>query len=90
MRLYTYYGSFTNTADIDDSITIADSTDGRKRVNLVTSKEDKSDNAIVVHPDVSNAEVLNDIRNQLALMNTRFEEAFRTGLTMKDKNDGSY
>ena len=48
------------------------------------SKEDGSDNAVLVHSDDNNKELFTSTVRQLKLLNARFEEAFRTRIYKED------
>jgi len=56
----------------------------RKGGNTVVSNQDNNDAAVVVRTDDNNPELFNRIILQLRLLNTRFEEAFRTNVKRKD------
>lgn len=49
------------------------------KAHLVPSDADKSEMAILVTTNNGIHEILKDIRNELKLLNFRFEEAFQTG-----------
>ena len=66
-----------------EAVFIADPEDVDARLAVAKDKQD--DYAIKVKSDTSTSdETLQSINMQLTLLNARFEEAFRTGITLED------
>ena len=100
MRLYAYHGNYQRVSEdvgcggavavFDASAVITDPIDSSHKLRLVLSHKDRSEYVVPVSVDTNDREVLDAILHQLRLLNTRFEEAFRTGITTKDTDNGSY
>ena len=67
-----------------ESVVITDPENTDARVTIAKSKADHSEYALLAQHDTNSDEILTNILNEMRLLNMRFEEAFRTGISQGD------